>query len=645
MNEQTLEMQIKTHSQEAQSSIQQLVKSLTNVENLLTNIYLDLGNIEKKSNFGTLKDSSDKAKKSVEGLKKTLNLSGTLYAVKRISKSVFNSLQESIDYSENLNLFNVAMADLKNEGIKFQNTLNEVFGTNQSKSLYYQGIFQAMSKSMGIANKYAGILSEGLIKVGYDLASLYNISDESAMKKLRAGLAGQTEPLRTVGMDVTENSLKPLIAKLKLTDSEGELKTPRQLNYAEKMILRYLSIIDQAKVAQGDFANTIEAPANQLKILGMQAAEAKRALGNLFVGAFAKMLPYANAIVMVIKELAKALASFFGIEISDYNSGVAEIEDGFSGIGDSVDDANDGLDDSIKKAKELKRQTLGFDQINNISEDTGSKNDSGDDSILSGGIDKRLLDAIKSYDNGMDKVRMKATEIRDKIMEWLGFQKEIDPVTGAVVWKLKKGLTNLKLIGGLITAMVGLKIISKLGKLKDSISIINSQTGKTKTGFDKLKTAMNKLLIGTVGLVASYKIIQSSTKNLVTQTNEWYKSLLSLSLGFGGAVASGALMGSIFGPMGTGIGAVTGAFVGLIGVIDGYHKGLESLAKSNIYGELTLTAEQLNEITSGIGNNFERENSIINNYKDSIAKLEDTWKTSITTVEQYGLMYYATKNF
>ena len=71
--------------------------------------------------------------------------------------------------------------------------------------------------------------------------------------------------------------------------------------------------------------------------------------------------------------------------------------------------------------KELKRQTLGFDEIHNINENKDSDNGSS----LTGGIDQRLLDAITGYDNGMDKVRMKATEIRDRIMEWLGFTKYI----------------------------------------------------------------------------------------------------------------------------------------------------------------------------------------------------------------------------
>ena len=49
---------------------------------------------------------------------------------------------------------------------------------------------------------------------------------------------------------------------------------------------------------------------------------------------------------------------------------------------------------------------------------------------ISLGIDQRLLDAIKEYDNGMENVRMKATDIRDKIMQVLGFTKKTNEETG-----------------------------------------------------------------------------------------------------------------------------------------------------------------------------------------------------------------------
>lgn len=286
------------------------------------------------------------------------------------------------------------------------------------------------------------------------------------------------------------------------------------MSQAEKQILRYLATMQQAKVAMGDLANTIESPSNQLKVFKQQLVEAKTAFTSLFIGGFASIMPYANALLMVIKEVSKSIADMFGIKLVDYNSGIASSEDAFVDLGDSVDD-------TIGKVKELKRQTLGFDEIHNINED----NDSGSGSSITGGIDQRLLDAIHGYDNGMDKVRMKATEIRDRIMEWLGFTKEIDPLTGEVGFKLKDGETRFKGIldfvknikdvaifalehaDTIIKTIIGYKLIKKLGDVLTTLTTIKSVINTTKFG------AFATSLAGAFGVA-----------ELVSST-DWYQNL------------------------------------------------------------------------------------------------------------------------
>lgn len=234
----------------------------------------------------------------------------------------------------------------------------------------------------------------------------------------------QTKPLRNYGIDVTQTSFKPLMEELGLEKSVSEL------TQAEKEILRYISTLRQAKNAMGDFANTIESPANQLKVLKQQFYEMQAAIGNLFVGAFARILPYVNAVIMVIKELAKTIAALFGIRMKDYNSGIATFEDGLDDYSDALDGVGSSADSASDAIKALKRQTLAFDQINNLTSPTPSSSSGSSGGGIDGAIDENLLAALEGYENGMKKVRMRATEIRDIIMEWLGFQKEINEETG-----------------------------------------------------------------------------------------------------------------------------------------------------------------------------------------------------------------------
>ena len=659
-NSQTLELQIKSKTQEAKASVESLVKSLTNVENVLTNIYLEMGSIEKKTdssinksttaakNINQLKQSTDKATSSADKLGNAFKKAFTFAGVKRLTTTALGWANEAIDYTEQLNLFNVVFDNTEKNGkqmfselgksaLQFQYKMNEAFGTNKTQTLYMQGIFESMGETVGIEDKYSSIMSETMTKLTYDLASLYNKTEKTTAEAIRAGVyAGQTKPLRSYGIDVTQSSLQPIAESLGITESV------KNMSQAEKEILRYIATLKQAKIAMGDLANTVESPSNQLKIFRQQLVEAKVALSSLFIGTFSKILPYANAILMVIKEVSKAIADMFGIELKDYNSGIASQEGIYDGIADSADDASSAV-------KELKRQTLGFDEIHNINENKDSGSNSGG---TSGGIDQRLLDAIQGYDNGMDKVRMKATEIRDKIMEWLGFTKEIDPVTGEVSFKyggIKKTLSKMwdsfkklntqgKILVGLGLVIgaaklwsIGKKLVSVFGNsglfkiiknlysptfdlfscmlnglegshssLKAGIQswrehqgIIDSTTGKVdglKGMWNGAKTAMEGLITGAVGLYT----VHESMKNIADQGFSLSNSL-GLVVGSLSTVASGVQIGAVFGETGAIIGGIAGAITGLIAAISGYNSAIKD-SKTHVE-EYEISLNRLDSVT------------------------------------------------
>lgn len=481
------------------------VKLVATIEELQKSIYTatrTLGVLK-----GQIKDTNAETSKLKKGFQEVGNafnllngvdVRGITRQIKSLGKSLYSDfLTKAIDTSEELNLFNVVFNNIEKDGkttfsnlgkeaIQFQNKLNEAFGTNRKETMRYQGLFQAMGESAGLDEKTSKFMSENMTKLAYDLASLYNTSEQKAAESLRAGVyAGQTKPLRNYGIDVTQTSYKPLMEELGLDKSVSEL------TQAEKEVLRYISTLRQAGNAMGDFANTIESPANQLKVLKQQFYEMQAAIGNLFVGVFARMLPYANAVIMVIKEVAKTIASLWGIQIKDYNSGIAsyaedldEYSDGLGGIADSAGGASDAI-------KALKRQTLGFDQINNLvsptptSKSGGGGGGAGGAGLL-GAVDDKLLAALKGYDNGMDKVRMKATEIRDKMMDILGFTKHINSETGETYftydgWKeTVRGLWDwFKELNPLAKVFVGIGLPAAFVTLFNVIKKISDATGIT----------------------------------------------------------------------------------------------------------------------------------------------------------------------
>lgn len=642
MNEQTLELQIQSKAQSALSNVDSLISKLTSLERTVSSIdsKLKTGSVNNaNSNVNQLKNTIDKTTSSTDKLGRALKSVFTFTGVKRLTTTLLGWMNEAIDYTEQLNLFNVVFDNVEKNGIQtfsklgkeatqFQYKLNEAFGTNKTQTLYTQGIFQSMGETVGIDDAHSAIMSETMTKLTYDLASLYNKTETATAEAIRAGVyAGQTKPLRNYGIDVTQMSMQPIL------DSLGIDKQVKEMSQAEKEILRYLATMKQAQIAMGDLANTIESPSNQLKVFRQQLIEAKVALSSLFIGGLSSILPYANAILMVVKEVSKAIASMFGIKLKDYNSGIAstnKYSDSLGGVGSSADKAG-------KKVKELKRQVLGFDEIHNIDENKNSGSGSSGSGGTSGGIDQRLLDAIKGYDNGMDKVKMKATQIRDKIMEWLGFHKKINPLTGEVyfeyqgikktlqnMWKSFKGLstegkilvglglvvgaTKLwntgkklvtvfgnsglgKIIKGLISpsrelinwGILGVKTNGNLvSGLKDGIQawrasngIIEESTGKVK-GFSGVmngaKIAVQGLITGAVGLYTVNKSMQSLSTDGANLAN-----VLGLVTGSLTTIASGVQIGAIFGPWGAVIGGATGALLTLISAMKGYQTEMDKM--------------------------------------------------------------------
>ncbi len=480
-----------------------------------------------------VKNETEKASNSFANLREVIKSAFSATAIISLAKNISNFTTKAIDYSESLNLFNVVFKNIEKNGettfstvgkqaTSFQEKLEKNFGANRTESMYFQGLYQSMAESQGIADKYANIMSENSTKLTYDLSSLFNQNQEDTAEALRAGIfAGQTKPLRSYGLDITEASLQKTLDGLKATNSELSNLEIRDMSQAEKQILRYLTVLDQASVAHGDFANTIESPANQLKVFTNQINMLGVALGNLLLAPLQKFLTFANTIVIVVKQVAQAIASLFGIKTKDYNTGIASAGAVTDDFGDSLATAGDNAGKTAKKLKELKRETLGFDQINNINEqkdnDTGSGSGSGGGSV--GGINQALLDALKGYDNGLDKVRLKAQQIADQIMRWLGFT--YDAEEG--VWKLGSAYDNL------------IKSCKNLGKALDVLG---------KYSFDNLinfynnflkpvaKWTLGKGLPEFVDITAN-GIMKTNWANLNSKLNGFYKALAPFTIHIG----------------------------------------------------------------------------------------------------------------
>ena len=350
-------------------------------------------------------NSASKATKSFSTFDRVIRNLRTyliIRAINEVSKAFSGALQNCIDFTENMNLFNVSLGENAEMAGIFIDKMSSAFGMDPSGLVKTMGTFYQISHSMGVTSKNAYVLSENFTKLANDLSSFYNIPVNDAVVKLQAGLVGETEPLRRLGIIITENALKQTAANL------GIEKSVESMSEAEKMHLRYITVLEQTKNIQGDFARTIENPAQSLKILGEQMSQLGRAIGSVFMPILGAVLPYLIAFARAITTVVSSLAALLGYKAPAYQN----MASGFSGATSESNKLGDSIGKASAKAKEFKKLIMGFDELHILTEPKNTSSGS------SGGDVGNALAVpdLTGYDNLMDSITSKTDEIYKNIM-------------------------------------------------------------------------------------------------------------------------------------------------------------------------------------------------------------------------------------
>lgn len=404
--------------------------------------------------------------KFTSGLK-ALNVAAVAITFRKIGHFIAQAVTKSNKYQEDLNLFTVALGQYAAEAQNYAEKVSDVMGIDPAQWLRNQGVFNTLLTGFGDTAERAQLMSQNLTQLGYDISSFFNISIEDAMQKLQSGISGELEPLRRLGYDLSQARLEQTALNLGIKESVANM------TQAEKAELRYYAIMTQVTTAQGDMARTLEAPANQLRILQAQLTQAARAIGNIFIPALNAILPYAIAVVQVIREIANALANLAGFKLTEVDySGVNSAAVGAGSLADNLDDA-------AGAAKKLKQYTAGFDELNVFAPNTGSGSGAGAGGA--GGFDFDL----PTYDFLGDAAQTRIGEIKKMIEDTLaeittivsGFMLAVGAilvVTGVNI-PLGVGLMAAGAVG--LAATVGLNWTAMSSELASTLALITGVVG------------------------------------------------------------------------------------------------------------------------------------------------------------------------
>lgn len=439
---------------------------------------------------------------------------GLKFSILDIAGSALSStVGAASTYVEDMNLARTVMGSAFESESDFWKKVQDSYAIDSAEALKYQGVFEEMISGMGIGTEAATKMSRTLTQLGYDLTSFENFKDVStAMEKIQSGVSGNSlEPMRQIGFDLS-------IAKIDedrddIAAATGIDKSSSEMSQAEKVAARYYEMISQVTESHGDLGRTLTSPANQLRILQSQFSILARNVGGMLLPVLSAVVPVLIAICKAAQSAVSAIGALLGItgldsyfaqlDDVDYSS----MEGGLGSATEAADDAGSALSGASDKAKEFKKQLLGFDQINNIT-DTDSDSGSGGGGSGSGG----------GADAGAFKVPTYDWDLTEQLQASLDKLKGLWNMASAVAFAVKGieiGERFLKRLAAAKTYMKALTEQSKLAKAA-AAEMDGAKALKLSVAFDetKLGKAVKALRLSVLTKFGKVKLAVALTADL-----------------------------------------------------------------------------------------------------------------------------------
>ena len=328
-------------------------------------------------------------KSSFAGLGKVI---AGAFAVKGIASFTKSCLDLGSDLAEVQNVVDVTFATMNESVNQFASTAIDKFGLSETVAKKYVGTFGAMAKAYGYTEAQAYEMSTALTGLTADVASFYNLSSDEAYTKMKSVFTGETESLKDLGIVMTQANLDQYAL------ANGFGKTTKNMTEQEKVMLRYQFVMQQLSLANGDFARTADGWANQVRVLGLRFDQLKATLGQGFINLFTPIVKAINIVISKLQVLAEYFKSFTEwitgkkSDTGSIGSVAGEIADATGGVADATgnmrnatDKVGDSADKATESAKKLKRELMGFDKINRLSDNSNSNNSDTNKNPTAGG--------------------------------------------------------------------------------------------------------------------------------------------------------------------------------------------------------------------------------------------------------------------
>lgn len=235
--------------------------------------------------------------KGVRGVSNSLATFGIAAGVVGTATAwIFSAANAASKLNEQVNGAKVTFGSASGLVRDFSKTTADGLGISASAALKASNQFGAFFKQAGFAEQASAKMSTTLVQLAGDLASFKDVSTDDAIGAISSGLAGESEPLRRLGVDLRSSKVDAEAL------ASGFANTKNEISETDRTTARYVSLLKQTNDAQGDAARTANSYANAQRRLNATKEDFKANLGAKLTDGASRSLSGLNDIFKAINE-------------------------------------------------------------------------------------------------------------------------------------------------------------------------------------------------------------------------------------------------------------------------------------------------------------------------------------------------------
>ena len=427
-------------------------------------------------------------------LKKLAGAVGVAFGVASLVAFGKQAVQIASDLTEVQNVVETAFGTMSSQVDAWAKNSIKQFGMSELAAKRMASTYMAMNAGMGLNGQGAADMAMRTAERAADISSFYNKSIDESDTMLKSIWTGETESLKQIGVVMTQTNLDAYAL------ANGFGKTTQQMTQSEQVMLRYQYVMNQTRLAAGDFVKTQDSWANQTRILSEQWKQFLGIIGQGLIQVLTPALKFLNQMMGVLIQWAQTFTAItgaiFGKQQAQANASAAAV----GNVADASNAAADGqnaLAGATKKAgKEAKGALASFDQLNVIERNTADASAANSGTVSGTGpsvsvpamtgeigadvkLSPNVQHVIDTFKGFIDGLKVAAQPTKDAIQALWGELQRL----GGFVWS---GLQDfygdfLKPVG---TWVLGEGIPRLVSALKDGLS---------KVDWEKINGALDRL--------------------------------------------------------------------------------------------------------------------------------------------------------